>query len=46
MIIESTRFKQVILITGYTDVRKGIDGLANTIRYVYNMDPFDKEVLY
>ena len=46
MIIESTRFKQVILITGYTDVRKGIDGLANTIRYVYNMDPFDTEVLY
>ena len=46
MVIDSTKFKQVIMITGYTDGRKGIDGLADMIKYVYNMDPFEKEVLY
>lgn len=46
MLIENTRFKQVIMITGYTDARKGIDGLANIIKYVYDMDPFEKDVLY
>lgn len=46
MLIDGNRFKQVIMITGYTDVRKGIDGLANIIKYVYEMDPFEKEVLY
>jgi len=35
---------QVYIITGYTDMRKGIDGLAAIIEGHYGMDPFSKSL--
>lgn len=46
MLNNATCFDKIILITGYSDLRKGIDGLAGLIKYKYNLDPFEKEVLY
>ena len=46
MLNNATGFVQVVLITGYSDLRKGIDGLAGLIRHKYQMDPFRKDVLY
>ncbi len=32
--------QQVYLITGYTDLRRSIDGLASIIQGQFNLDPF------
>ena len=33
---------QVYLVTGYTDLRRGIDGLATIVQAQLNLDPFSK----
>lgn len=40
------RFSKVYLVCGYTDLRKGIDGLATIINSQLRMDPFEKDVLF
>ena len=39
-------FKKVYLATGFTDLRRGIDGLANIIRFQFKLDPDDKNTLF
>lgn len=34
----------VYLVTGYTDMRKGIDGLASVVQGRLNLNPFDKSL--
>ena len=46
MLNTAKEFKKVVLITGYSDMRKGIDGLAGLIRLEYQLDPFEQEVIY
>ena len=36
----------MFLVTGYSDLRKGIDGLANVIKFRFDLDPFQKNVLF
>ena len=31
---------------GFTDLRRGIDGLAGIIRFQFNLDPYDKNTLF
>ena len=38
-------FKKVYLATGFTDLRRGIDGLARIIRFQFQLDPYDKEYI-
>ena len=38
--------KKVYLATGFTDLRRGIDGLANIIRFQFKLDPYDKNTLF
>ena len=33
---------QVYIVTGYTDMRKGIDGLASMVEGHFGLDPFSK----
>ncbi|WP_294484548.1 IS66 family insertion sequence element accessory protein TnpB [uncultured Ruminococcus sp.] len=33
---------QVYLVTGYTDLRRGIDGLATIVQAQLRLDPFSK----
>lgn len=35
---------EVFLITGYTDMRKGIDGLATILQGKLSLDPFSKSL--
>ena len=42
----ASRFKKVYLTTGFTDLRRGIDGLANIIRFQFKLDPYDKNTLF
>ena len=39
-------FKKVYLATGFTNLRRGIDGLANIIRFQFKLDPYDKNTLF
>lgn len=43
---DASRFKKVYLATGFTDLRRGIDGLATIIRFQFQLDPYDKNTLF
>ena len=40
MLGDISRISKLFLITGYTDMRKSIDGLMAIIRDTYDMDPY------
>ena len=40
------KFQKVYVAPGYTDMRRGIDGLANIIRFQFHLDPYDKGTLF
>ncbi len=46
MLNDSCGFKKVYLATGFTDLRRGIDGLAAIIRFQFHLDPYDKNTLF
>ncbi len=39
-------FKKVYLAMGFTDLRRGIDGLATIVRFQFKLDPYDKNTLF
>lgn len=41
-----SQFKKVYLSPGYTDLRRGIDGLASIVRFQFELDPYDKNTLF
>lgn len=46
MLNDAHRFSRVFIAAGYSDLRKGIDGLANLIKFQFELDPFQKDVLF
>ncbi len=46
MLNDASGFKKVYLACGYTDLRRGIEGLAAIIRFQYELDPYDKNTLF
>ena len=46
MINDAVGFEKIFITTGYTDLRKEIDGLASTIKFQFNLDPFQKNILF
>ena len=40
MLSDFTGAEKVFLATGYTDLRKGIDGLASIVQEAFDLDPF------
>ena len=38
--------KKVYLATGFTDLCRGIDGLARIIRFQFQLNPYDKNTLF
>lgn len=46
MLNDSYGFKKVYIATGYTDLRRGMEGLAGIIRFQFNLDPYDKNTLF
>lgn len=46
MLNDGTGFKKVYIAAGFTDLRRGIDGLARTIRFQFQLDPHDKNTLF
>lgn len=46
MLRDATDFKKVIVVTGYTDIRKGIDGLAAMVRLRYGLDTLEEGTIF
>ena len=47
MLNESYRsFRKVYIAVGYTDLRKGIQGLSQLVGIKFDMDPYEKDVLF
>ena len=46
MLNNATCFKKVFIATGYSDLRRGLEGLSNIIRFQFHLDPYDKDTLY
>ena len=46
MLAEATGVTKIVIACGRTDLRKGIDGLAQLIGTKYDMNPFEKNVLF
>lgn len=43
---DALRFNRIYIALGYTDLRKGIDGLAALIKTQYDLDPFDIDTIF
>ncbi len=37
---------KVYMAMGFTDLRRGIDGLATIVRFEFKLDPYDKNTLF
>ena len=46
MLNDATGFDKIFIATGYNDLRRGIDGLASTIKYPFELDPFQKNIFF
>ena len=46
MLNDATVFKKVYLAAGYTDLRRGMEGLATIVRFRFHLDPYDKNTLF
>jgi len=46
MLNDATSFKKIYLATGYTDLRRGIEGLSAIIRFHFKLDPYDRNTIF
>ena len=46
MLAEASGIQKIYIACGYTDLRKGIDGLAQIIGTTFDLNPFQKDVLF
>ena len=46
MLKRSVEIKRAIMLTGRTDLRRGIDGLVSLVRLNYSLDPLDIGTLF
>ena len=46
MLSKMNGFEAIYLYAGKSDLRKGIDGLAALVKEQFNLNPFQKNVLF
>ena len=44
MLVDFTKVKNIFIVCGRTDMRKGIDDLASIVQYEYDMDLYDNAI--
>nr|WP_318531008.1 IS66 family insertion sequence element accessory protein TnpB [Levilactobacillus fujinensis] len=42
MLIDSTKVRQIFIVCGKTDLRRGIDGLAAIVQEQFELDPYNQ----
>ena len=43
MLNDASGFRRIYLATGYTDLRRGMEGLASIIKFHFQLDPYQKD---
>lgn len=46
MLSNARNFKKIHIATGYTDLRRGIEGLAGIIRFQFHLEPYDEDTIF
>ena len=46
MLNSATGFRKIFIAAGYTDLRRGIDELASIIKFHFQLDPYEKGILF
>lgn len=46
MLNNATGFRKIYIAAGYTDLQRGIDGLASIVKYNFQLDPYEKDILF
>ncbi len=46
MLEDAAGIRRVVIATGFVDLRKGIDGLAQIVGTRYDLNPFEKGTLF
>ena len=46
MLNNTIGFRKIYIATGYTDLRRGIDGLASIVKFNFQLDPYEKDILF
>ena len=46
MLNDAAGFRKIYLAVGYTDLRRGMEGLAAIVKHQFRLDPYDKGVLF
>lgn len=46
MLNDANGFKHIYIACGYTDLRRGIDGLATIVQQEFDLDPFEEGNLF
>lgn len=46
MLNNAAGFRKIYIAAGYTDLRRGIDGLASIIKFNFQLDPYEKDILF
>ncbi len=46
MLSDTVTFQKIYLACGYTDLRGGIDRLSTLVKKQFDLDPFQKDVLF
>ena len=46
MLKDQVNFSKVYLVTGHTDLRRGIPGLSTLVRYKFGLDPLENGTLF
>ncbi len=44
--LSDASYSHVYIAAGYTDLRRGIDGLVAIIKNDFNLDPYDRDSIY
>lgn len=46
MLNDAKGFRKIYIAAGYTDLRRGIEGLATIVKMQFELDPCEKDVLF
>ena len=46
MLNDASGFRKIFIAAGYTDLRRGIDGLAALIKFQFQLEPKDRNTLF